>query len=96
MSGQSYGTMNNTAQLETTKLIPYPEDAEMQAELIEWQKRLTQYALKSKCGAAMGDETLTLETAMLGAAATPASQLWGIVTETCQHSKTIELEIEAL
>ena len=68
----------------------------MQAELIEWQKKITQYALKSKCGAAMGDECLTLETARLGGAATAASQLWGIIMETLQHSKTIELEVEAL
>ena len=35
------------------RLIPYPIEAMVQAELIQWQKRLRQFALKAKCGAAM-------------------------------------------
>ena len=93
-SGMSYYNTDEKPHTEL-RLIPYPIEAVVQAELIQWQKRLRQFALKAKCGAAMTDEAASLRTARLGAAATAASQLWGLVEQTCDHSKTLELLIES-
>ena len=80
-----------------TELLQYPVDAEVQAELEQWQEHLQLYGLENKFGMAFSDETARLETAKLPSAiATAASQAWGAVINTIKHSRSLKLEVEVL
>ena len=67
----------------TTKLITYPVNAVVQAELEDWQEALEQYGMENKFGTAFSDATASLEYDKLPATvATAASQAWAAVMST--------------
>ena len=81
----------------TTVIVPYPEGAQVQAELEKWQKALELYAMENKFGPALTDASSRTEYDRMPAnIATMAGQAWAAVSKSIKHSKSLELEVEAL
>ena len=72
---------------------PYPTEAVVQSQLKNWTRRLEATARKQKFGAALHLATMEPLT-MTPGLATQASQLWGAVIGTIQHSEALMQEAE--
>ena len=59
------GPMSSTAITEsntkTTVIVPYPEGAQVQAELEKWQEALELYAMENKFGPALTDASSRMD-----------------------------------
>ena len=87
-------TESNT---KTTVIVPYPEGAQVQAELEKWQEALELYAMENKFGPALTDASSRTEYDRMPAnIATMAGQAWAAVSKSIKHSKSLKLEVEAL
>ena len=85
-------TESNT---KTTVIVPYPEGAQVQAELEKWQKALELYAMENKFGPALTDASSRTEYDHMPAnIATMAGQAWAAVSKSIKHSKSLKLEVE--